>query len=136
MFRTELQKTDKGLLGNLGKSAVTSKVLSSYGSTLIEWADRHGMSQDGNLLKADISARMDSTRSMSSFDYKDFIKEYLDKVKCLADKMSTQSLSELTSEILGSKELITLLPLFAATGKETLMEDISIALQLLLYYNL
>ena len=50
--------------------------------------------------------------------------------------MDEISLSHTVKEILGSRELISLLPLFAASGKETITEDISLALQLLLYYNL
>ena len=136
MFRTDLEKTEKGLLGKLGKSAFTNKILASYGSTLLQWASKHNLKQNGSVFTAISSPINSNTPTPSAFDFKAFISSYIEKVQSLADRMDEISLSHTVKEILGSRELISLLPLFAASGKETITEDISLALQLLLYYNL
>lgn len=136
MFRTELEKAESGLLGDLGKSAVTNRVLASYGSTLLEWAEKHSLKRQGNAFTALGECPKTKAAANSPFDYKTFISGYTGTVQSLASRMGNMSLSKIVGEILGSHQLISLLPLFAASGKETIIEDISIALQLLLYYNL
>ncbi|MCQ2240604.1 motility associated factor glycosyltransferase family protein [Treponema sp.] len=136
MFRTELEKTEDGLLGKLGKSAVTSKVLASYGSTLLQWASKYGFIQEGRLFKATKEFCREVVKKHNIFDYKSFVEKYISKVQNLSNTMEKLSDADIAGEILKSRELISLLPLFAAFGKESIREDISLALQFLLYYNL
>ena len=135
MFRTELKKISAGILGKAGKSPVTSKVLAAYGKSLISWAENNSFVQDGNVFTCK-NAYTKVKVNPECFDFKSLIKNYTDKVKALSDKIDSFTPARLGKEIEKSLELISLLPLMASFRKDTIIEDICLALQFLLYYNL
>lgn len=135
MFRTELQKTSKEFLCQLGKDPVTSSVLISYKKSLLEWAKNYKMIQHKNTFISNQKNKNFPQIEMKKFKFSNFMNNYIKQVQTLANKMDSLSLYEIITKIQNSKELISLLPLFASLKKEKITEDISLALQFLLYYN-
>lgn len=136
MFRTELKKQDKSIFGNLGKSPVTSKILESYGTTLMEWANRSNYRKAGTTLISNENFNEKLESLQSELDYKSFISNYIAKVKKLHDLLPEMNFHTLTQTIVSDETYVSLLPLFAEiSGKDT-AEDISIALHFLLHYNM
>lgn len=137
MFRTELKKVTKGLLGTLGKAPVTNSVLESYGTTLLEWASSKGYVQQDNIFVCNSACqRKKDSKTTKTFDYKIFFDGYISCLKEFEKTTASMSPLEIAGKITDDPMLISLLPLCAAFRSETLAQDISLALHFLLYYNL
>lgn len=137
MFRTQLKQPGNSIFENPCRNRKSSEVLESYGETLLQWAERNNLIKKDNSFiseKSNINqlnfSRIDGTKIEST------LKKLMVSIRKRINELEGLSDYEIIEKITSSKELMTLLPLFAAMKGDGLSENISLAYNFLLYYNL
>lgn len=136
MYRTEIEKTTSAPFCTPGKNAVTSEVLKSYGSTLLQWVEKHGYEKKDAVIKSKKIMCKKTEIAEADFDFKkDFFTPYFSKIENFYKGAGNLENSSIIQSILESQEMTSLLPLLAAFKGASLFENISLAYNFLLYYN-
>ena len=136
MYRTEIEKTTATPFCAPGKNAVTSEVLKSYGTTLLQWVKKHGYEKKGAVIRSKKATCTTVENTDSDFDFKrDFFTPYFVKIENFYNGARNLENSSLIQSMLESQEMTSLLPLLATYKNTSLFENISLAYNFLLYYN-
>ena len=136
MYRTEIEKTTAAPFCAPGKNAVTSEVLKSYGTTLLQWVEKYGYEKKGAVIRSKKATCTTAENTDSDFDFKrDFFTPYFVKIENFYNEARNLENSSLIQSMLESQEMTSLLPLLATYKNTSLFENISLAYNFLLYYN-